>query len=291
MSSVVPSLARDPRVGLALRLLVPAVFVALAFGGLDRHWSRIVVLVCIMALAVSGLNVIFGYAGELNLGQAALYAAGAYATGYLSTNVLNDLLFCVLASAATAVVVGIIAGIPGLRVGGWVLAIISFFLVLPIALPGVITGIALRTTFTTFGVDLGLLTIIVGHATFCVVVVYNNVVARLRRLPRTAEEASADLGADAFTTFRRVTLPGMRTALLSGALLAFGLSIDEVIVTIFTAGAGTQTVPMWIFSAIQRPNDLPVVNVVALCLIVASIVPVYLAQRLSTDVATAGRGV
>ncbi|MDB6002910.1 MAG: branched-chain amino acid transporter substrate-binding protein [Rhizobacter sp.] len=130
MSSVVPTLVRDPRVGLVLRLLVPAVFVALAFGGLGPHWSRIVVLVCIMALVVSGLNLIFGYAGELNLGQAALYAAGAYATGYLSINVLNDLLFCVLASAATAVVVGILAGVPGLRVGGWVLAIISFFLVL-----------------------------------------------------------------------------------------------------------------------------------------------------------------
>ncbi len=161
---------------------------------------------------------------------------------------------------------------------------ISFFLVLPIALPGVITGIALRTTFTTFGVDLGLLTIIVGHATFCVVVVYNNVIARLRRLPRTPEEASADLGADGFTTFRRVTLPGILTALLSGGLLAFGLSFDEIIVTIFTAGAGTQTVPMWIYGAIQRPNDLPVVNVVALVLIVISVVPVYIAQRLAGDV-------
>jgi putative spermidine/putrescine transport system permease protein len=204
--------------------------------------------------------------------------------------VVNSL---VAAGAATtvALALGTLAALAVQRYDFFGRQTISFFLVLPIALPGVITGIALRTTFTTFGVDLGLLTIIIGHATFCVVVVYNNVVARLRRLPRTAEEASADLGADAFTTFRRVTLPGMRTALLSGALLAFGLSIDEVIVTIFTAGAGTQTVPMWIFSAIQRPNDLPVVNVVALCLIVASIVPVYLAQRLSTDVATGGRGV
>ena len=125
---------------------------------------------------------------------------------------------------------------------------------LPIALPGVVTGIALRTTFQTAGIDFGLATIIVGHATFCVVVAYNNVIARLRRLPRTPEEASADLGADTWITFRRITLPGMGTALLSGALLAFALSFDEIIVTNFTAGPGTQTIPMWIFSAIQRPT-------------------------------------
>ena len=154
---------------------------------------------------------------------------------------------------------------------------------LPIALPGVVTGIALRTTFKTFDIDLGLMTIIVGHATFCVVIVYNNVIARLRRLPRSPEEASADLGADMFTTFRRVTLPRLGTALLSGALLAFALSFDEIIVTIFTAGAGTQTIPMWIYSAIQRPTELPVVNVVALVLILLSIIPVYLAQRLSGE--------
>ena len=161
---------------------------------------------------------------------------------------------------------------------------------LPIALPGVVTGIALRTTFTTLDVDFGLFTIIVGHATFCVVIAYNNVVARLRRLPRTPEEASADLGADAFRTFRRVTLPSMGTALLSGALLAFALSFDEIIVTNFTAGAGTQTVPLFIYSAIQRPAELPVVNVVALVLIVVSVIPVWLATRLSSDRGALGRG-
>ena len=158
---------------------------------------------------------------------------------------------------------------------------ISFFLVLPIALPGVVTGIALRTSFVTLGIDFGLLTIVIGHATFCVVIVYNNVIARLRRLPRSPEEASADLGADAFTTFRRITLPAMRTALLSGGLLAFALSFDEIIVTNFTAGAGTQTIPMWILTAIQRPNELPVVNVLALVLVVVSVVPVWLAQRIT----------
>ena len=110
------------------------------------------------------------------------------------------------------------------------------------------------------------MTIIIGHATFCVVIAYNNVVARLRRLPRSPEEASADLGADTWITFRRITMPGMRTALLSGALLAFALSFDEVIVTLFTAGAGTQTIPLFVLAAMQRPTELPVVNVVALVL-------------------------
>lgn len=188
-----------------------------------------------------------------------------------------------------ALVLGTLAAIAVQRFSFFGRDTVSFFLVLPIALPGVVTGIALRTTFVTFGIDLGLLTIVVGHATFCVVIVYNNVIARLRRLPRSPEEASADLGADAWTTFRRILLPGMRTALLSGALLAFALSFDEVIVTNFTAGAGTQTIPTWIYAAIQRPTELPVVNVVALVLVVLSIVPVYLAQRISGEAATISR--
>jgi putative spermidine/putrescine transport system permease protein len=160
---------------------------------------------------------------------------------------------------------------------------ISFLFILPIALPGVVTGIALRTTFQTIGADFGLATIIVGHATFCVVIAYNNVIARLRRLPRSPEEASADLGADTWATFRRVTMPGMSTALLSGALLAFALSFDEIIVTNFTAGPGTQTIPMWILAAIERPAEVPVVNVVAFVLLLVSIVPVYLAQRVAGE--------
>jgi len=160
---------------------------------------------------------------------------------------------------------------------------VSFLLVLPIALPGVVTGIALQTTFRTAGISLGLGTIIVGHATFCVVIVYNNVIARLRRLPRSSEEASADLGADTFLTFRLITLPAMRTALLAGALLAFALSFDEVIVTNFTAGPGTQTIPMWILGSLQRPQELPVVNVVAFLLILVSVIPVYFAQRIGGE--------
>ena len=200
--------------------------------------------------------------------------------------VVNTLIVATIATAI-ALVLGTLAALAVQRYAFFGKQTISFFLVLPIALPGVVTGIALRTSFVTFGIDFGLLTIVIGHATFCVVVAYNNVIARLRRLPRSPEEASADLGADYFTTFRRVTLPGMGTALLSGGLLAYALSFDEIIVTNFTAGAGTQTIPLWILAAIQRPTELPVVNVVALVLILLSVVPVYIATRISSGVAGA----
>jgi putative spermidine/putrescine transport system permease protein len=185
------------------------------------------------------------------------------------------------AATAIALVLGTLAAIAVHRYTFFGRETISFLLVLPIALPGVVTGIALARTFKTFDVSLGIMTVIVGHATFCVVIVFNNVIARLRRLPASPEEASADLGADMWTTFRRVTAPRLGTALLSGALLAFALSFDEVIVTNFTAGPGTQTVPLWILGAIQRPRELPVVNVVAFVLTLMSIIPVWLAQRIS----------
>jgi len=207
----------------------------------------------------------------------------------LITAITNSLIVAALATAI-ALVLGTLAALAVQRYAFFGRQTVSFFLVLPIALPGVVTGIALRTTFVTLGVEFGLLTIVIGHATFCVVIAYNNVVARLRRMPRTPEEASADLGADSFSTFRRITLPGMRTALLAGGLLAFGLSFDEIIVTNFTAGAGTRTVPMWILAAIQRPQELPVVNVVALVLVVASVIPVWLASRISADGGSLGRG-
>jgi len=159
---------------------------------------------------------------------------------------------------------------------------ISFLVILPIALPGIVTGMALNATFNTAGVPLGLLTIVVGHATFCIVVVYNNAVARLRRTSQHLEEASADLGADTWQTFRYVTFPQLRSALLAGALLAFALSFDEVIVTTFTAGPD-YTLPIWILNNLSRPNQLPVVNVVAVFLILLSTIPVYLATRLTRD--------
>ena len=165
---------------------------------------------------------------------------------------------------------------------------ISFLVILPIALPGIVTGIALNTTFTqVLGIDLGLFTIVTAHATFCIVVVYNNVIARLRRVSTSFEEASADLGADTWQTFRHVTFPNMRTALVAGALLAFALSFDEIIVTTFTAGSD-QTLPIWIFTNLSRPNQLPIVNVVATVVIVLSAIPVYFAHRLTQDESLTG---
>jgi putative spermidine/putrescine transport system permease protein len=192
-------------------------------------------------------------------------------------------------ATAIALVLGTLAALAVQRYRFFGRETISFLLVLPIALPGVVSGIALSATFRTLGIDFGMMTVIVGHATFCVVIAYNNVLARLRRLPRTTEEASADLGADTFETFRRITMPAIRTALLSGGLLAFALSFDEVIVTNFTAGPGTETIPLWIFRSIQRPNELPVVNVVALVLLLVSIIPVYVAQRIAEDGTTGPR--
>ena len=199
---------------------------------------------------------------------------------------LNSII-AALAAVAIALVLGTLAAMAVQRFTFFGRESVSFLLILPIALPGVITGIALSTTFQTLGIEFSLMTIVIGHATFCVVIAYNNVIARLRRLPRSPEEASADLGADTWITFRRITLPGMRTALLSGALLAFALSFDEVIVTLFTAGAGTQTIPVWILSAMQRPTELPVVNVVALVLVLLSVIPVYIAQRIAGSDAVA----
>jgi putative spermidine/putrescine transport system permease protein len=201
-----------------------------------------------------------------------------------------------VAATAIAIVLGTLASLAVARHRFFGRETISFLVVLPIALPGIVTGVAISNTFTqVLGVPLSLLTVIVGHATFCIVVIYNNVVARLRRTSGSFEEASADLGANTWQTFRFVTLPSMRTALAAGALLAFALSFDEIIVTTFTIGAGEETLPIWIFSRLFRPNQLPIVNVVAVLVVLISIIPVYLAHRLTREeggVATArgGRG-
>ena len=164
---------------------------------------------------------------------------------------------------------------------------VSFALVLPIALPGIVTGMALNSTINATGLGFTMLTIIIGHATFCIVVVYNNVIARLRRSSRSIEEASMDLGADTFQTFRHITFPVIRTALLAGGLLAFALSFDEIIVTTFTAGT-QETLPIWIFSHLRLPNQRPIVNVVAVFLILLSAVPVWVAARLSGSTGVGG---
>ena len=157
---------------------------------------------------------------------------------------------------------------------------VSLVLVLPLALPGIITGIALNSAFQYVGVNLSLLTIVIGHATFCIVVVYNNVIARLRRVSGSLYEAAADLGAHGLFTFRTITLPTLSTALISGALLAFALSFDEVIVTTFTAGA-QNTLPLWIFGAIRLGQQLPEVNVVVVGVLALTVIPVTIAARLT----------
>jgi putative spermidine/putrescine transport system permease protein len=189
-----------------------------------------------------------------------------------------------LAATAIAIVLGTLASLAVARYRFFGRETISFLVILPIALPGIVTGVAISNTFTqVLGVPLSLLTVIVGHATFCIVVVYNNVVARLRRVSTSYEEASADLGAHTWQTFRFVTLPSLQTALVAGGLLAFALSFDEIIVTTFTIGAGEETLPIWIFSRLFRPNELPIVNAVAVIVVLISIVPVYLAHRLTRE--------
>jgi putative spermidine/putrescine transport system permease protein len=189
-----------------------------------------------------------------------------------------------IAATAIAIVLGTLASLAVARHRFFGRETISFLVILPIALPGIVTGVALSNTFTqVLGVDLSLFTVIVGHATFCIVVIYNNVVARLRRVSTSFEEASADLGAHSWQTFRFITFPNLRSALGAGALLAFGLSFDEIIVTTFTIGAGEETLPIWIFRNLFRPNQLPIVNAVAVIVVLISIVPVYLAHRLTRE--------
>jgi putative spermidine/putrescine transport system permease protein len=196
-------------------------------------------------------------------------------------------------ATAIALVLGTLASLAVARHRFYGREAISFLVILPIALPGIVTGVAISNTFTqVLEVPLSLFTVIVGHATFCIVVVYNNAVARLRRLSGSFEEASADLGAHTWQTFRFVTFPGMKSALIAGGLLAFALSFDEIIVTNFTIGAGEETLPIWIYSNLFRPHELPIVNAVAVIVILISIIPVYLAHRLSSEEggAAAGKG-
>jgi putative spermidine/putrescine transport system permease protein len=189
-----------------------------------------------------------------------------------------------LGATVIALVLGTLAALAVSRSRFFGRETISFLVILPIALPGIITGLALQATILNvldpIGISFSIWTIVIGHATFCIVVLYNNAVARMRRVSGNLDEASMDLGADAWQTFRYVTFPQLRSALLAGALLAFALSFDEVVVTIFTSGA-QQTLPIWMFTNFARPRELPVVNVVALFVIVASVIPVWVAQRLA----------
>jgi putative spermidine/putrescine transport system permease protein len=192
-----------------------------------------------------------------------------------------------LLATLIAVVLGTLASMALTRYEFFGRDAVSLLVLLPIALPGIVTGIALNTLFTQALGGLTFFTLVAGHATFCIVIVVNNATARLRRMSGTVEEASLDLGATPWTTWRLVTFPALRGALVAGALLAFALSFDEIIVTTFTAGPGLQTLPLWIFQNLFRPNQSPVVNVAAAVLVVISVLPVYLANRLSGDSAGA----
>jgi putative spermidine/putrescine transport system permease protein len=185
-----------------------------------------------------------------------------------------------LAATALALVLGSCAAFAVHRTAFFGRDAISFLFVLPLALPGIITGIALRAFFSFNNFDLSIWTIIVGHTTFCIVVVYNNVIARLRRTQGSLIEAAMDLGANGFQTFTDITLPLVSTSLVAGAMLAFALSFDEVIVTTFTAGA-QNTLPIWIFGALHNGRRLPEVNVVVSFVILVTIIPVVIAARLT----------
>ena len=164
---------------------------------------------------------------------------------------------------------------------------ITFLVILPIALPGIVTGIALNAAYNTADLQFGFWTIVTGHATFCIVIVHNNVIARLRRLPQSWIEASMDLGADGAQTFLYVLLPQIATALLAGGMLAFALSFDEIIVTLFTAGH-ERTLPIWFFNELFRPRERPITNVVAVSVVLVTVIPILLAYWLTRQGETDG---
>ena len=194
-----------------------------------------------------------------------------------------------LAATAIALVLGTLAAFALQRYDFFGKESVSLLIILPIALPGIVTGIALNNAFTTIlGVGISVWSLVIAHATFCIVVVFNNVVARLRRLGGNIEEASMDLGATRWTTFRLVTLPNLGSALLAGALLAFALSFDEIVVTTFTAPPDIETLPLWIYNNLLSRQQAPIVNVAAAGLVLLSIIPIYLSQKLSGD-RTGGR--
>ncbi|WP_237153637.1 ABC transporter permease [Oryzibacter oryziterrae] len=187
-----------------------------------------------------------------------------------------------LIATGLALVLGTLAAAALSRTRFWGRDNVSLLLILPLALPGIITGIALRSAFNLMDLPYSVFTIVLGHATFCIVVVYNNAVARFRRLSPSLVEASFDLGADAFQTFRHVVLPNIGTALLAGGMLAFALSFDEVIVTTFTAGQQT-TLPIWMLNELVRPRDRPVTNVVAVLVMAVTFFPILAAYWLTRE--------
>lgn len=196
---------------------------------------------------------------------------------------LGTSLIVAAAASAIALVLGTLLSLAISRYKFFGQQSLNLMVILPIALPGIVTGLALNNLFrSVLEWQLGMLTLIIAHATFCVVAVYNNVIARLRRQGTNLEDASADLGADIFTTFRLVTFPRIKSALFAGGLLAFALSFDEIIVTTFTAGGGTETLPIFILNNMYRPNQAPIVAVIAIVVTILSLIPIYLAERISS---------
>jgi putative spermidine/putrescine transport system permease protein len=206
----------------------------------------------------------------------------AWDNALVAQSLKNSLLVGIFATAI-ALTLGTLASFAMARARFFGRDTISFALVLPIAFPGIVTALALSSMVDAMpGLNFGVPAIIVGHATFCVVVVFNNVVARLRRTSGSIIEASMDLGADGITTFRYVTFPAMKTALIAGGLLAFGLSFDEIVVTFYLSGT-TSTLPLWIYNNITRPFNQPEVFAVAAAVLLISIIPVYIAIRLAGE--------
>lgn len=201
----------------------------------------------------------------------------------IQNTAMQDALFLTLRVAVlatiAALILGTLAAAAVYRFDFFGKDAISFMLILPLALPGIVTGIAMRSAISLLHIPFTFWTIVIGHATFCVVVVYNNVVARFRRSSNSMIEASMDLGANSFQTFRHVVLPNIGTALLAGAILAFSLSFDEVIVTTFTAG-NQQTLPIWIFSQMLKPRNRPITNVTAMLVVLITTLPIMFAQKI-----------
>jgi putative spermidine/putrescine transport system permease protein len=258
------------------------------------HWPIRIATILVLAFIYVPLGVVIAYA--FNSSGTTSWPPAGFSLKWVSIAIENTGLRqafltsigIALGASLIALALGTLAAFAVARYRFFGREAISFVVVFPIALPGIVTGIALSTTFATTGIPLGFLSIVIGHATFCIVLVYNNVIARLRRTGSSLEEASADLGADMWQTFRRVTFPAIRSAMLAGALLAFALSFDEVIVTIFTAG-GVTTLPIWIFQSFRLANQVALVNVAGLAAILLSVIPVLVASRLTADTGAAGR--
>ena len=250
------------------------------------------ILVVIYMLAPIAVIAVFSFndpTGKFNfewVGFTTEYWANAFANQEINDSLLLSIRLAFFTSLG-ATILGTLIAFALNRYEFFGKSTINLLVVLPIALPGVVTGVAFSNTFYTFlsplGINMGYFGLIVSHATFCIVMVFNNVFARLKRMNPSLQEASMDLGAGLWETFRLVTFPQFRSSFVAGALLAFALSFDEVYVTIFTAPPGVDTLPLWILKEMARPNQASVVNVVATVVILLSLIPVYISLRLAKE--------